>query len=184
MITVTKSRIVKTKLDYSGCTTTDSKGITTTDTDMKAEVHDTWKYDHADEMTEWRVYNTAAAMAINEFEYQVEDTVLIEAKKNVNYKIAHKNKNVILLLDTIQNVVNKGEYGGKRDSVVTNLDLTRDFLTWQQRDMDVTTYTKTTKQKYKSLMANVGNIPFGETAMPVVLHDNKTETIVIITVLL
>ena len=173
MITVTKSEIVKTKLDYSGCTTTDSKGVTTTDTDMKAEVHDTWKCDHSDEMSEWKIYNTASAMAINEFEYQVEDTVLIEAKKNVNYKIAHKNKNVILLLDTIQNVVNKGEYGGKRDSIVTNLDLLRYFHTWQQQDNDVTTFTKTTKQKYEALVANVGNMPFGENAMLVVLYEYK-----------
>ena len=112
-------------------------------------------------------------MAINEFEYQVEDTVLIEAKKNKNYKLAHTNKDVILLLETIQNVVNKGEYGGKRDSVVTNLDLTRFFLTWQQQDMDVPTYTKTSKQKYESLVANMGNMPFGEIAMLVILHDYK-----------
>ena len=140
---------------------------------MKAEVHDTWKYDHADEMSKWKIYNTAAAMAINEFEYQVEDTVLIEAKKNKNYKIAHNNKYVILLLETIQNVVNKGEYGGKRDSIVTNLDLTRYFLIWQQQDFDVTTFTKTTKQKYEALVANVGNMPFGENAMIVVLYEYK-----------
>ena len=81
-------------------------------------------------MLEWRTYYTTAAMAINEFEYQVEDAVVIEAKKNKNYKIAHTNKDVILLLVTIQNVVNKGEYGGKRDSIVTNLELSRLFLTW------------------------------------------------------
>jgi len=112
---------------------------------------------------------------MNEFEYQVEHAVLIEVKKNNNYKLAHTNKDVILLLETIQNVVNKGEYGGKRDSVVTNLDLTRDFLTWQQRDMDVTTYTKTTKQKYESLVANVGNMPFGETEMLVILQAYKNK---------
>ena len=124
-------------------------------------------------MSEWRTYDTTAAMAINEFEYQVEHAVLIEAKKNKNYKLAHKNKDVILLLETIQNVVNKGEYGGKRDSVVTNLDLTRFFLTWQQQDMDVPTYTKTSKQKYESLVANVGNMPFGETEMLVILQAYK-----------
>ena len=81
-------------------------------------------------MAEWRTYYTTAAMAINKFEYQVEHAVLIEAKKNKNYKLARTNKDVILLLVTIQNVVNKGEYGGKRDSIVTNLELSRLFLTW------------------------------------------------------
>merc|ERR1712238_408302 len=123
---------------------------------------------------EWRTYYTTAAMAINEFEYQVEDAVVIEAKKNKNYKIAHTNKDVILLLVTIQNVVNKGEYGGKRDSIVTNLELSRLFLTWQQQEADVTTFTKTTKQRYESLVANVGNMPFGETEMLVVLQAYRT----------
>ena len=95
---------------------------------------------------------------------------MIEAKKNKNYKLAHNNKDVILLLETIQNVVNKGEYGGKRDNIVTNLEIARTFLTWQQQDMDVTTFTKKTKQKYESLVANVGNMPFGETEMLVVLQ--------------
>jgi len=175
MITLTKAEVVKTKLDYSGCKTTATNGTITWDVEKKAEVHDTWKCDHQDEMATWKVYNTAAEMAINEFEYQVEHAVLIEVKKNNNYKLAHTNKDVILLLETIQNVVNKGQYGGKRDSVVTNLDLTRDFLTWQQRDMDVTTYTKTTKQKYESLVANVGNMPFGETEMLVILQAYKNK---------
>ena len=173
MITLTKDEIVQTKLDYSGCKTTDDSGAITWDNEKKVEIHDMWKYDHQDEMIEWRTYNTTAAMAINEFEYQVEHAVLIEAKKNKNYKLAHTNKDVILLLETIQNVVNKGEYGGKRDSVVTNLDLTRFFLTWQQQDMDVPTYTKTSKQKYESLVANVGNMPFGETEMLVILQAYK-----------
>ena len=113
-------------------------------------------------------------MAMNEFEYQAEDTVLIKAKKNKNYKLAHSNKDVILLLEMIQNVVNKGEYGDKRDSIVTNLDIAHTFLTWQQQDMDVTPFKKTTKQKYKSLVANVGKMPFGETAiLLVVLHEYK-----------
>ena len=34
----------------------------------------------------------------NKFEYEVDDAVLIEAKKNKNYKIAQSTKNVILLL--------------------------------------------------------------------------------------
>ena len=160
IITLTKGKVVKTKLDYSGCKTTDSAGAIAIDAEKKIEIHDTWKYDHADEMTEWRTYYTAAAMAIHEFEYQVENTVLSKAKKNKNYKLTHSNKDVIMLLETIQNVVNKGEYGGKRDNIVTNLDIARTFLTWQQQDMDVTTFTKTTKQKYKSLAANMGNMPF------------------------
>ena len=96
--------------------------------------------------------------------------VLIEAKKNKNDKLANTNKDVILLFETIQNVVNKGEYGGKRDSIVTNLELTRVFLTWQQQEADVTIFTKTAKQKYETLVANVGNMPFGETEMLVVLQ--------------
>jgi len=162
MVTLTKAEVVTTTLDYSGCKTTAGDGTITWDEEKKAEIHDTWKYDHQYEMGEWRTYDTAAAMAINEFEYQVEDAVVIEAKKNKNYKIAHTNKDVILLLVTIQNVVNKGEYGGKRDSIVTNLELSRLFLTWQQQEADVTTFTKTTKQRYESLVANVGNMPFGE----------------------
>ena len=43
MITVTKGEIIKTKLDYSGCTTTDSAGKTIVDADKKAEIHNTWK---------------------------------------------------------------------------------------------------------------------------------------------
>ena len=120
-----------------------------------------------------RTYDTAAVIVINEFEYQVKNTVMIETKKNKNYKLAHNNKDVILLLETIQNVVNRGEYGGKCDSIVTNLDIACTFLTWQQQDMDVTTYTKTTKQKYESLVANVGNMPFGETEMLVILQAYK-----------
>ena len=100
MITVTKQEIIKTKLDYSECTTTDPAGATTIDADKKVEVNDTWKYDHANEMLEWRTYNMVAAIAINEFEYQVEDIVLIEAKKNKNYEIAHNDKNMIILLET------------------------------------------------------------------------------------
>ena len=115
-------------------------------------------------------------MAINKFEYQVEDVVLIEAKKDKNYKLAHMNKDMILLLETIQNVVNKGEYGGKRDSVVTNLNLTRVSFTWQRQNMNVTTFTKRTKQKYdSSLVVNVGNMPFGETEMLVVFQAYKNE---------
>ena len=96
---------------------------------------------------------------------------MIEAKKNKNYKLVHSIKNVILLLEIIKNVVNKTEYGGKPDSIVTNLDISRTFLTWQRQDMDVITFTKTTKQKYESLVANVRNMPFRETAMLVVLHE-------------
>ena len=114
-------------------------------------------------------------MAINKFKYQVGDTVLIKAKKNKNYKLAHINKDVILLLETIQNVMNKGEYGGKRDSIATNLAIACTFLTYQQQDMDVTTFMKTTKHKYESLVANVGNMPFGDTSMLVVLHDLKKQ---------
>ena len=51
---------------------------------------------------------------------------------------------------TIQNVVNKGEYGGKRDVVVTNLDLTRVFLKWKQYEEDVPSFAKAVKQKYES----------------------------------
>ena len=112
-------------------------------------------------------------MTIHEFEYQIKDTVLIEVRKNKNYKIAHNNKDVILLLETIQNIVNKGEYGGKRDSIVTNLEIVCTFLTWQQQDMDVTTFIKTIKQKYESLVTNVGNMLFGKTIMLVVLHEYK-----------
>ena len=119
----------KTKLDYSACKRTVVDGTITWDIEKKEEVHDTWKYDHQDEMAEWKTYYTLSAMAINEFEYQVEHAVLIEAKKNKNYKTAHTNKDVILLLETIQNVVNKGEYRGKRDSIVTNFELSRLFLT-------------------------------------------------------
>ena len=68
--------------------------------------------------------------------------VLIEAKKNKNYKLARNNKDVILLLETIQNVANKGEYSKKHDSIFTNLELARFFLIWQQQDIDVTTFTK------------------------------------------
>ena len=57
------------------------------------------------------MYKNTAAMCINKFEYQVEDAVLIEAKKNRNYVTAHDDNNIILLLETIQNVVNKGECG-------------------------------------------------------------------------
>ena len=94
------------------------------------------------------------------------------------------NKDVILLFETIQNVVNKREYDGKRDNdnVVTNLDLTRFFLTLQQQDMDVATFTKTTKQKYEYLVTNVGNMPFGETEMLVVLQVYKNKIIVTIVV--
>ena len=177
MVVVTKDEIVKTKLDYSGCKTTDSTGTVTTDEDMKSEVHDTWKADHSEEMLEWRTYNTASLMAINEFEYQVEDAVLIEAKKNKNYKIAHSTKNVILLLETIQNVVNKGEYGGKRDVVVTNLDLTRVFLKWKQYEEDVPSFAKAVKQKYESLVANVGNMPFGENMMLAIMFSEQNKNV-------
>ena len=143
------------------------------DVEKKAEIHDKWKYDHADKMSEWRTYYTVAAIAINEFEFQVEDMVLIEAKKNKNYQIVHSNKDVILFLETIQNVVNIGEYGGNCDSIVMDLDIARTFLIWQQQDMDVTTFTKTTKQKYESLVATMGNMMFGETAILVILHKYK-----------
>ena len=170
MIALTKEEIVTIKLNYSGCKTTDSKGVTTIDAEKKVEIHNTWKYNHANEMLEWRTYYMAAAMAINGFKCQVEDTILIEPKKNKNYKLAHSNKDVILLLKRIHNVLNKGEYRGKRDSIVTNIDISCTFLTCQNQDMDVTTFTKTTKQKYEFLVANVGNIPFGETTNLVVLH--------------
>ena len=130
MVALTKGEIVKTKLGYSGCKTTDSTGVITIDAEKKVEIHDTWKYDHANKMLEWRTYYTAAVMAIHVFEYQVQDMVLIEAKKNRKYKLAHNNKDMILLLKTIQNVVNKGEYRGKRDSIDINLDIARTFLTW------------------------------------------------------
>ena len=48
MVVVTKDEIVKTKLDYSGCKTTDSTGTVTIDENMKSEVHDTWKADHSE----------------------------------------------------------------------------------------------------------------------------------------
>ena len=47
-----------------------------------------------------------------------------------------------MLLETIQNVVNKGEYGGKHDVVVTNLDLTHVFLKWKQYEEDVRSFAK------------------------------------------
>ena len=80
-------------------------------------------------MLKWKTYDTAVEMAINEFEYQVQDTVLIKAKKNKNYKIAHNNKTMILVLEPIYNVVYEGEYRDKRNNIVTNLELTCYFLT-------------------------------------------------------
>ena len=68
MITLTKREIVTTKLDYNGCNTTDSKGAITIDVEKEAEIHDTWKFDHVNEMPEWRINYTMATKAIHEFE--------------------------------------------------------------------------------------------------------------------
>ena len=81
ILTLTKGEVVKTKLDYSGCKTRDSKGAIIIDVEKRAEIHDMWKYEHADKMSEWKTYNTAVAMAINEFKYQVEDGPTLNLSK-------------------------------------------------------------------------------------------------------
>ena len=75
-------------------------------------------------------------------------------------------------------MVNKGEYGGKRDDVVvTNLDLTRVFLKWKQYEEDVPSFAKAVKHKYESLVANVGNMPFGENMMLAIMFSEQNKNV-------
>ena len=80
-------------------------------------------------------------------------------------------------METIQNVVNKGEYGEKGDVVVTNMDLTRVFFKCKQYEEDVTSFAKAVKQKYESLVANVGNMPFGENMMLAILFNEQNKNV-------
>ena len=52
----------------------------------------------------------------------------------------------------------KGEHGGKRDSIVTNLELTRFLLILQQQNMDVTAFTKTKKTKLQVSSGKCGKL--------------------------
>ena len=97
---ISKKDIVKTsdKPNYSGCT--DSKGDI--DKEKKSEIYDSWKFNYGLELEEWKAYKKASAMVIDEFEYQLEDAVLTEVKKDADYIKAHKESDAILLLEVVK----------------------------------------------------------------------------------
>lgn len=73
---------------------------------------------------------------MNEFKYKIEDMLLIEAKKNKDYNIANNSNNIYLCFV----IKNNAQYGDqkkrgiwRKNSKVTNLDLTQNFHTCHQQ---------------------------------------------------